>query len=337
MSTNGALKFSTGLPNCREGRLNPIGSVDPGWLTEVTTAAEDLGYHSIWLNEFLQTDPGVKERYDVPPNCYDPMVTASLLAAHTRRIRFVTSTIVLPHHHPLLLSRQIATLDVLSGGRFTLGIGLGGSAEEYRRLRGELGRANRGAMLDEYLEALRVLWTERSATHHGTYVRFDDVEAFPKPVQEPLPIFMAGKAEGVFHRIARLGEGWIDTFMTPPEIAARVADLRRFVSQARGRAEPVEIARQFYLSLAPSDELARANHEASLPGARGPASFGPPNSEMVIIGTPDHVAARLRDYVAAGVTEICAIFFSPTAAGAIEQMTLFRDEVIPAVQATAHA
>jgi probable F420-dependent oxidoreductase len=337
MSTNASIKFSTGLPNCREGRLNPIGAVGVGWLTDVTVAAEQLGYHSIWMNEFLQTDPGVKARYDTPPTYYDILVTASHLAARTERIRFVTSTIVLPHHHPVLLNRQVATLDVLSGGRFTLGIGLGGSADEYRRMRGELGRANRGEMLDEYLAALRLLWTEPSATYHGTYVWFDGVEAFPKPVQAPLPIFMAGKAEGVFRRIARLGQGWIDTFMLPDEIAARVADLRRYTVEARGGEEPIEIARQFYLSLAPSEELAKGNHEASLPGARGPASFGPPNSEMVLIGTPDHIAARLRDYVAAGVTEICAIFFSPTAASAIEQMTLFRDEVIPAVQAVTHA
>ena len=137
------MKFSTGVPNCREGRLNPIGSVDPAWMSDVAQAAEQLGYYSLWLNEFLETEPNVRVRFDDPPNYYDALTTLGYLAAQTRRIRFLPSVVVLPLHHPILLNRQAATLDVLSGGRLTLGVGLGGSREDYRRLRGELGAVNR--------------------------------------------------------------------------------------------------------------------------------------------------------------------------------------------------
>jgi probable F420-dependent oxidoreductase len=328
-----AVKFSTGVPNCREGRLVPIGSVDRAWMCEVARAAEERGYYSLWFNEFLETDPGVAARFDDPPNYYDPLATIGYLAALTRRIRFVTSTVVLPQHHPILLNRQLATLDALSDGRVTLGIGLGGSWEEFRRLRGDLGAANRGQMMDEFVAALRLLWTERKATFEGRYVKFDGVECFPKPVQRPFPIFMAGQAEGALRRLARHGDGWIDTFFPPDAMRAKIDEIRGYVREARGRDAPFEIARQFYISLAETKAAADANFAAALPNARPAPARRREGMEMNLSGTPAEIAARLRHYVAAGVTEICAIFYSPDAAGALRQLDLFARAVIPAVTA----
>ncbi|HYM51062.1 MAG TPA: TIGR03619 family F420-dependent LLM class oxidoreductase [Candidatus Limnocylindrales bacterium] len=329
------MKFSTGLPNCREGRQNPIGAVTPAWLRTVTTEAERLGYYSIWLNEFLQTEPGVALKYDQPPSYYDPLVTIGHLAALTKRIRFVTSTIVLPHHHPILLNRQVATLDALSNGRLTLGIGLGGSADEFRSLRGDLGSPNRGQMMDEFVDALRALWTQRRASFSGQYVKFENVEAHPQPVQDPLPIFMAGEVEGVFRRLARSGQGWIDYGFHPEPLKEKVAQVRRYVREARGADAPMEITRQFYVSLGQTRSEAEANRAASVP-AGNPVPPPPPPAhpmEPVLVGTPAELSARLREYVDAGVTEICAIFYSPDAAGAVRQMELFAREVMPAVGA----
>jgi len=330
-----ALRFSTGLPNCREGRLNPIGSVDRAWMCEMASAAEAQGYYSLWLNEFLQTEPNVAARFERPPNYYDPLVTMSYLAAQTRHIRFLTSTIVLPHHHPVLLNRQLATLDVLSDGRVTLGIGLGGSLEEFRRLRGDLVGANRGQMMDEFVEALRMLWTGSKASFSGRYVKFENVECFPKPAQSPFPIFMAGEAEGVFRRIGRFGNGWIDTFFPPQVMREKIDQIWHYVREAHGQNAPIEIARQFYVSLAESQEAAEANLRASLPNAKpAQAARRREGIEMNLVGTPVAIAAPLREYVAAGVTEICAIFYSPNAASALRQMELFAREVIPAVEAS---
>ena len=219
------MKFSTGVPNCREGRLNPIGSVDPAWMSDVAQAAEQLGYYSLWLNEFLETEPNVRARFDDPPNCYDALTTLGYLAAQTRRIRFLPSVLVLPLHHPILLNRQAATLDVLSGGRLTIGVGLGGSREDYRRLRGELGAVNRGQMMDEFVQALQALWSEQKASFSGRFVDFRDVHCFPKPRQDPLPLFMAGEADAVLRRIGRFAQGWIDSF-SPPDSTSSVAACR---------------------------------------------------------------------------------------------------------------
>src|SRR6516225_4658260 len=153
----------------REGRLNPIGSVDPAWMSDVAQAAEQLGYYSLWLNEFLETEPNVRVRFDDPPNYYDALTTLGYLAAQTRRIRFLPSVLVLPLHHPILLNRQAATLDVLSGGRLTIGVGLGGWREDYRRLRVELGAVNRGQMMDEFVQALQALWSEQKASFSGRF------------------------------------------------------------------------------------------------------------------------------------------------------------------------
>ena len=326
------VKFSAGIPNCREGRLNPIGSVDRSWLCDVAGAAEERGYHSLWLNEFLQTDPNVAVRFDEPPNYYDPLTTIGYLAARTEKVRFVTSTVVLPQHHPVLLNRQLATLDALSNGRVTLGIGLGGSADEFRRIRGDLGAANRGQMMDEFVEALRVLWRDDKASFSGRYVKFDNVQCFPKPTQTPLPIFMAGEAEGALRRLARFGDGWIDTFFPPDAMREKIGQIYGYVRNARGRDAPIEVARQFYISIATTQEAADANLKASLPDAKpAQAARRREGMEMNLVGTPGAIAARLKEYVTAGVTEICAIFYSPGAREALQQMELFARDVIPVV------
>lgn len=325
-----APRFSTGVPNCREGRLNPIQSVDVAWMRDVAAGAEALGYDALWFNEFMQTEPRVAERFEDPPTYFDPLVTIGYLAALTTRIRFVTSTIVLPHHHPILLSRQVATLDHLSGGRMTLGIGLGGSLEEYRRQRGDLGAYNRGEMMDEFVQALRVLWTERKASLSGRFAKFEDVETFPKPVQRPLPIFMAGEADGVLRRVAKFGQGWIESVALPERMRQLIEQIHRYMRDS-GEPRPMEIARQFYISLADTEDAAQANFQASLPKMKPGQAARRREGEANVVGTPEQVAARLKAYVAVGVTEICAIFFSPNAAGALVQMERFARAVIPAV------
>lgn len=334
------LKFSTGLPNCREGRQNPIGTVTVDTIRRIAQVAEECGYYSLWPNEFIVTEPRVAARYQDAPTLFDPIVTMSYAAALTQRIRFTPSTIVLPYHDPLLLSREIATLDVFTGGRVTLGIGLGGEAEEFRRLHRNLTKPNRGQMMDEYVQALRILWSDRSATFQGDYVSFADAETLPKPAQRPLPIFMAGHAEGVFRRLAAHGQGWIDSSMLPDALQEHMVRLRDFAKEAGRGDVDFELARQFYISIAESEEEAKANHAKSVPPATRPQPAGasPAASSSVphersLIGTPEQILSRLREYVAVGVTELCVIFYFPDDAAAERQLRLFAKEVAPRLEA----
>lgn len=326
-----ALRISTGLPNGREGRQNPIGSVTRETIARIAQVAEDSGYYSLWPNEFISTEPRVAAQFVDPPTLFDPIVTMAYVSAVTSRIRITPSTIVLPFHDPIILARELATLDVFSGGRLTLGIGLGGSTEEYRRLRGTLERPNRGRMMDEYIRALRTIWSDRRATFQGTYVDFTDLETYPKPVQDPLPIYMAGHAEGVFRRLAAYGQGWIDSSMLPDRLQVHRDQLYDFAKEAgRGDVE-FALARQFYVSIAETEEEANANFRAAVPSPGSP-QLAPPSSasqERALIGTPTFVGERLREYAAAGVTEACVIFYFPDDESAERQLRLFATEVMP--------
>jgi probable F420-dependent oxidoreductase len=334
------VKFSTGLPNCREGRQNRIGTVTLDGMLRLATVADELGYWSLWPNEFFITPPDVLARYSDAPVLYDTIVTMCYVAAATKHIRITPSTIVLPLHEPLLLARQIATLDVFSGGRITLGVGLGGSADEFRRMHGTAGNPNRGKMMDEYIPALRTLWTQRKATFSGEQVSFSDLEMYPKPAQDPLPIFMAGTADAVYRRVGQHAQGWIETVLLPEDIRSSAERIRGYAQAAGRDSAQLEIARQFYVSIAPTEEEARAIHADAVPPAtaEGPATpagaarTGQPASpqERSLIGTPEQIRDRLEAYVEAGVTELCMIFYHADAASAERQLRLFAEKVMPA-------
>jgi probable F420-dependent oxidoreductase len=335
------MKFSTGLPNSREGRQNPMGSVDRDAIVRAAVAAEAAGFHALWPNEFFVSRPDVSAKYGVPPNLFEAIVTMSYTLAATERIRVMPSVLVLPLHDPIVLARQVATMDVFSGGRVRLGIGLGGSKEEYGRLRAD--NPNRSKLIAEYVAAMRVLWTEPSATYDGEYVRFTELETYPKPIQNPLPVLRAGHGDAAFAWIAAHGDGWIDSNHPADEIAANVQRLKGLAAES-GRADfPFEIARQWYVSLGETEAEAQANFEASLPPPNqptAPSGASPTAAEAAtnqartgpvrtLIGTPDYVRESLRPYVAAGVTEMCVIFYSPNVEAAERQMRLFAEQVIP--------
>jgi len=330
------VKVSTGLPNCREGRQNLVGTVTPEGIRRVARLADHLGYYSLWPNEFITTRPDVSARYPAPPMLLDVLVTMAYALAETEHIRVTPSTIVLPYHEPIVLSRELATLDVFSGGRVTLGIGLGGELEEFQRTLGTIKKPNRGQMMDEFVQSLRVLWEDRQATFHGRYVSFDDLETYPKPIQQPLPVFMAGHADGVFRRLAAYGQGLIDSNMMPDDLRAAIDHVHAYAREAGRGDVRFEIARQFYVSIAPTEAEAKANHAASVPPAtrvqpaRSEAARAADRpAERSLIGTPDQIQARLRAYVQAGATEICAIFYFPDDEAAERQLRLFAEEVVP--------
>jgi alkanesulfonate monooxygenase SsuD/methylene tetrahydromethanopterin reductase-like flavin-dependent oxidoreductase (luciferase family) len=133
-------------------------------------------------------------------------------------------------------------------------------------------------MMDEYVPALRALWTQPRAKFTGQTVAFEEVETFPKPLQEPLLIFMAGHAEGVFRRLAEHGEGWIDSTQPPDQIRAHIEQLYALARQAGRPDATFEIARQFYVSIASTEDEARAIHAASVPP--------PPSGQTAELGRP---------------------------------------------------
>ena len=150
--------------------------------------------------------PTGKLPVDLITNLPDPLVWMTHVAACTQRLRFMTGVLILPQRNPLVLAKQIATMDYLSGGRIELGIGVGWLREEFEAIGVPFER--RGQRTDEYIGALRNLWTNDNASYQGEFVKFKDMSCNPKPDQDPLPIIIGGHSEYAARRAGRLGDGF---------------------------------------------------------------------------------------------------------------------------------
>ncbi len=214
----------------------------PAYARDFAQAAEALGFHSVWVPEhivfFEQFDsvypyppePGSTESAKLPvgrrPALFDALLTCQALALHTTRLRVGTSVVLLPLRHPLLWARELSTLDHFSGGRFELGVGVGWLEEEFTAL--GVSFEARGQIADEYLAALRGVWTdtEQASTFHGRHVDFTEALSFPKPLQSPgPPIHIGGESDSALRRVARFGDGWYGWNMTPAEFEHRLERL----------------------------------------------------------------------------------------------------------------
>ncbi len=209
------------LPPYRSGVV-----ADPGWMTRFAQHAEACGYESLYTVEHVVVPGRYDERYPysdsgrmpLPVDCPipDPLDLLAFIAARTERIRLGTGVMVVPHHHPLILAKRLATIDVLSGGRMLLGAGVGWMREELESTGVDFSR--RGRRLDETLAAMRALWDlppyERGsgrpgASFHGEFFDFDDVWSEPRPVRPGgVPIHIGGHSEAAARRCGRLGDGF---------------------------------------------------------------------------------------------------------------------------------
>jgi probable F420-dependent oxidoreductase len=196
-------------------------------LERVGPLAEGLGYDSVWTGEHVVVpDPRVPPSPMEPLDpILDPVVALAFLAARTSRIRLATGIIVLPQRNPLVLAKQLASLDAVSGGRLIFGMGVGYLEPEMTAIGVPMER--RGSRAVEYLEAMRALWEQEQPAYQGEFVRFSGVNARPRPIQRPLPVIMAGHSPAAHRRAARHADGWYGFFMRPEETAEQLEDLRR--------------------------------------------------------------------------------------------------------------
>jgi probable F420-dependent oxidoreductase len=219
-------------------------------LVPVARRAEELGFESVWVAEHLVFPTTFKSRYPytadgVPPinpatPLLDPLLVLAQIAGATSRIRLGTNIYVLPLRHPLVTARLGVTLDVLSNGRFSFGVGVGWLEEEF--VAAGVDFARRGALLRESVRALRTLWTEDVPEFHGKTFAFGPVKFEPKPVQQPLPILVGGESDAALRRAAELGDGWYGVRHTPESVEPVVAKLDE-LRKAAGRDHlPFEIS-----------------------------------------------------------------------------------------------
>ena len=333
------MRFGVALPTAYEGLIfpPPFGSRDA--ITRIALEAERLGYDSVMPNDHFATQRYVRDLVDSPPNYYDPFVSLGYVAALTQRIRLITGVAVLPLRDPPSVAKMAATLDRLSLGRLVLGVGIGAYREEYTSLRPERAMIPRGDLLEEGIRALRVLFEEENSSFTGRFWAFKDVQMYPKPLQKPLPILIGGNADAHLERAAELGHGWLPAVLSPEELADGVRRLGAAAARHGRPLDEFEIAPQLTVSMGTSREAAverfRASHAhrhlvslraSTLKGQRG--GYESRN----LIGTPAQIAARVREYEAAGATTLPGLIFAvDTVEEFLEAMRVFRQEVVTAV------
>ncbi|MGA7054454.1 MAG: LLM class F420-dependent oxidoreductase [Mycobacterium sp.] len=190
---------------------------DRAVIDAVASAADDCGFTTLWAGEHVVMVDRSESRYPysddgvitvaAEADWLDPMIALSFAAAASSRINLATGVYLLPEHNPVVVAKQAASLDRLSGGRLTLGVGVGWSKEEFAAL--GVPFAHRGARTAEYVTAMRTLWRTDVASFHGKFINFDSIRVNPKPVRDRrIPIVVGGNSDPALRRVVAWGDGW---------------------------------------------------------------------------------------------------------------------------------
>jgi probable F420-dependent oxidoreductase len=208
---------------------------DPAAIRDFAQAAEELGYHHLLAYDHIvganpASRPGWRPPYTYKDMFHEPFVLFGYLAGLTKRIELVTGVIILPQRQTVLVAKQAAALDVLSGGRLRLGIGIGWNPVEYEAL-GE-NFENRGRRSEEQVEVMRKLWTQELVTFEGEWHKITDAGLNPLPIQRPIPIWFGGGHDQTLRRVARLGDGWFPLLGPDDKCRAMIEKIRAYTREA---------------------------------------------------------------------------------------------------------
>jgi probable F420-dependent oxidoreductase len=231
-----------GAPSLGIFALNQNLTANREGLAQIGSLAEELGYDSLWVGEHVVVpDPRVPPSPMEPEDpILDGLIALAFLAAHTERVRLATGIVVLPQRNPVVLAKQLASLDVVTGGRLTFGMGVGYLQPELEAVGVSMKR--RGARAAEYLGAMRALWEHERPSFDGEFVSFSGVNAHPRPLQLPLPVVMGGYSPAVHRRAARDAQGWYGFFLDPDAAAEQIESIRLALADAGRDASEFEIS-----------------------------------------------------------------------------------------------
>jgi probable F420-dependent oxidoreductase len=301
-------------------------------LLHLGAVVEELGYDALWVGEGM-----------VRPNpLLDSAAVLASFVTQTRRLRIGANVFLLPLRHPVALARVVTTLDYLSGGRFTCGVGVGGAyPEEFETLGVPVHR--RGRIADEALEVLVRLWTEPSVTHAGEFFRLRDIVLEPKPVQRPHPpLWVGGTSPAALRRTARFGQGWLAYLVSPDELREGAEKIRELAgAYGRGDAQFSFVASLFAYCGESYEAAVRAAGESLRRSFRGQnldthKTLDEQPSAIVqryaAVGRPEDCAATIARFIEAGATDV---ILNPLAPGdeVEEHLTRFAREVLPLLRA----
>ena len=298
------MNFGVWIPNCRH-------LATPETIKTTAVRAEQLGYDSVWVSDHV-----VVPLANIPnfgETVFDPLVTLAVVAGATSRVRLGTTVLIVPYRNAVVTAKMISSLDALSGGRVDFGIGAGWVAAESTML--GVPFAERGPMTDEYLEAMRELWTSTRPSFAGTYTQFSNLAFEPKPVQKPHPpIWVGGHSRAALRRTVQYGAAWHPINRPLEELRAGQAELAR-LSQARGRPAPPTLT-------------LRNDVHVLRPGQSAPASS---HAGRVLAGEPAALIEQIGELAGCGVEHLVLEFLATDGRQLEEQMALFAERVRPRV------
>jgi probable F420-dependent oxidoreductase len=292
-------------------------------LVKFGQTAEALAFDTVWTSDHIVMPMEVKSFYPYNPSgampfmpqeaYFEPLIVMTYLAASTQRIRIGTSVLILPYRNPVFTAKALATLDVLSHGRITLGIGVGWMEEEFQAL-GLDTYARRGRYSDECIRIFRELWTAETPSFHGQFHQFEALKCEPEPAQAGgIPIWVGGHTPQAISRAARLGDGWQPIVQRPP------ADL------------PPSELRDKIAILTEQAEAAGRDPGAMTMALGATVQFADGGGSGVFSGSPQQIIDGIAQYQEAGVQDFRFDFPAPSIEEVLSQMERFASEVRPHV------
>lgn len=317
----------------------------------VAEAAEALGFWGVSVEDHL-----LAHRLD----CATPVAhqgrafleslqMLAFIAGRTRRVRLLTGVLQLPYRHPVLLAKETMTLDNISDGRLIVGVGVGALRRRQQAEGVDLSAyaaianreydavgvtGNRGAITDEYIEALTAIWTDEDASYHGTYVNFDGIDMFPRTVQQPRPpIWVGGRSEAALRRVAYLADGWYPSQTSAAFLRTGRARVEELAAESGRPIADFGPQNEMYLLRddAKAHEMMRRHHRWQF--VSDEAMF-----EQTFTGDPARVVDQILAHIEAGATFIDLRPLGISLEDTLAQLHLFAEEVMPALaEATADA
>lgn len=301
----------------------------PEALATLAMRAEALGFHSVVIADHIVFPTEIHSKYPYTVSGAFPghgdtleeLTLMTFLAAKTERLRLVTSVMILPHRNPVVTAKMLATIDVLSKGRVTVGVGVGWLREEFEALQAPA-FDRRGAVSNEYLQIFKTLWTQDPATFAGEFYQFKSLHCLPHPVQKPHPpIWIGGHSRPALRRVAKYGDGWHPVganpavALLPHELQAALDELKRLL-EAEGR-DPASVTISFKAPLYDVTQAGEIDKQAGM--ERRPFS-----------GSTAQVAEDIAAYARLGVSELIFDFRSESLSESLDRMEHFATVIKPA-------
>ncbi len=290
------------------------GGDDPGFLKELVGLGDSYGYDSIWLSDRI-----VSDRFSL-----EPMIALSMVAAYSDKMKFGTSVLAMPLRNPVVLAKQIATLDYLSQGRFFPAVGLGQEEPEEYEACG-VSQEARGPRTDEAIRLMRRLWEEENVTHEGAFYTCHNVTITPKPFLKPsTPVWIGGRSPAAARRVGRVGDGWLVSSVTPAEIQegrdivfSTAAEFGREIEE-----DHIGVLLGYYV--ADDTEEAVATSYDYITRHRPDAHF----TEYSAVGTTEQVSQTIQSYIDAGAQKFVVRPLCP-AGETISQLEIMGTKILP--------